>query len=145
VRIQGPINAHLFVSTTAGDGMLSAVVEDVAPDGTVHRITGGWQVISHRKLVPAKSRYLDGQLIQPWHPFTKKARTPLKAGTIAPVDVEIFPTGAMIAKGHRLRLTIQGYDVPHLLAPIPDLPTQALPIKIYSGPAYKSVLTLPVR
>ncbi|MEZ0577120.1 CocE/NonD family hydrolase [Nocardioides sp. MH1] len=145
VRMQGPINAHLFVSTTAGDGMLSVVVEDVAPDGSVHRITGGWQVISQRKLVPAQSRYLDGRLIQPWHPFTKAARTPLAPGTIAPVDVEVFPTGAMIARGHRLRVTVQGYDVPHLLAPVPDLPGQALPIKVYTGPDHPSVLTLPVR
>ncbi|KAA1421663.1 CocE/NonD family hydrolase [Nocardioides humilatus] len=145
VRMQGPINAHLFVSTTGGDGMLSVVVEDVAPDGTVHRITGGWQVVSQRKLIKDRSRYLDGQLIQPWHPFTKESKAKLKAGTIAPVDVEIFPTGAVIAEGHRLRLTIQGYDVPHLLAPIPDLPSQALPLKIYTGPGHRSVVTLPVR
>ena len=30
--------------------MLSVAVEDVAPDGTVKRLTGGWQVISHRAL-----------------------------------------------------------------------------------------------
>ena len=45
-----------------GDGMLSVAVEDVAPDGTVTRLTGGWQVISHRALDTAKSRYLDGKL-----------------------------------------------------------------------------------
>ncbi|WP_183093993.1 CocE/NonD family hydrolase [Nocardioides stalactiti] len=145
VRFQGPINAHLFVSSLGGDGMLSVVVEDVAPDGTVHRITGGWQVIAQRKLIRARSRYLDGQLIQPWHPFTQESKDRLAMGEIAPVDVEIFPTGAVIRPGHRLRLTIQGYDVPHLLAPIPDLPTQALPLTLYTGPEHRSVVTLPVR
>lgn len=145
VRFQGPINAHLFVSAMGGDGMLSVAVEDVAPDGTVHRITGGWQVISMRAINKRKSRSLDGRLIQPWHPFTKASKSRLTDGAIAPVDVEIFPTGAMIAKGHRLRLTIQGYDVPHLLAPIPDLLTQALPITLHTGPRYTSVVTLPVR
>ncbi|HWJ80964.1 MAG TPA: CocE/NonD family hydrolase [Nocardioides sp.] len=145
VRFQGPINAHLFVSTAAGDGMLSVAVEDVAPDGTVHRITGGWQVISQRRLVKSRSRYLDGQLIQPWHPFTKEAKQPLAAGQVAPVDVEVFPTGAAIQPGHRLRVTIQGYDVPHLLAPVTDLVTQALPITLYTGPEHRSVITLPVR
>ena len=49
-RFQGPINARLYVSTVGGNGMLSVAVEDVAPDGTVKRLTGGWQVISHRAL-----------------------------------------------------------------------------------------------
>ena len=30
--------------------MLSVAVEDVAPDGTVSRLTGGWQVVSQRAL-----------------------------------------------------------------------------------------------
>ena len=44
VRFRGPINAHLFVSSAGGDGMLSVAVEDVAPDGTVtpdHRRLAG--------------------------------------------------------------------------------------------------------
>lgn len=145
VRFQGPINARLFVSTLSGDGMLSVAVEDVAPDGTVRRITGGWQVISQRKLDTSRSRYLDGKLIQPYHPFTKDAKAPLPLGKIAPVDVEVFPTGAAIEPGHKLRITIQGYDVPHLLAPVTDVATQALPITLYTGPAHPSAVTLPVR
>ena len=143
VSFRGPINAHLFVSSIGGDGMLSVTVSDVAPDGTVSRLTGGWQVISHRKLVRSKSRYLDGKLIQPWHPFTKAARKKLKSGQIAPVDVEIFPTTAVIQKGHRLRFTVAGFDVPHLLAPIPDLPGQALPITLYTGPKHPSADHVP--
>ena len=30
--------------------MFSVAVEDVAPDGTVTRLTGGWQVLSQRAL-----------------------------------------------------------------------------------------------
>jgi predicted acyl esterase len=30
-------------------------------------------------------------------------------------DIEIFPTDAQIAAGHRLRLTITPADIPHLL------------------------------
>lgn len=143
VHFRGPINAHLFVSSMGGDGMLSVAVEDVAPDGTVSRITGGWQVISQRKLVKAKSRYVDGRLIQPWHPFTQASKDKLAPGEIVPVDVEIFPTAAVIKPGHRLRLTVQGYDVPHLLGTLPDIPSQALPITLYNGPDHRSSLTLP--
>ena len=67
-----------------GNGMLSVAVEDVAPDGTVKRLTGGWQVISHRALDTKKSRYLGGKLIQAFHPFTKAAEKPLAAGAVEP-------------------------------------------------------------
>jgi len=145
LRLQGPINAHLFVSSATGDGLLSVALEDVAPDGTVSRLTGGWQVIAQRKLDPSRSRYLDGKLIQPFHPFLSSTKTSLPAGSIAPVDVEVFPTGAAILPGHRLRLAIQGFDTPHLLAPITDVLTQLGPITIYSGGAHTSSITFPTR
>ena len=145
LRIQGPINARLYVSTPSGDGALSVAIEDVAPDGKVTRLTGGWQVISHRALVPSKSRYLDGRLVQPWHPHTLAAKKGLAAGQIAPVDVEVFPTGATIKPGHRLRIAVQAFDVPHLLSPLPDLLPQLLPVTVHTGAAYPSSITFPVR
>jgi putative CocE/NonD family hydrolase len=145
LRIQGPINARLYTSALTGDGMLAVSVSDVAPDGTVSRLTGGWQTVAHRALVRGRSRYLDGRLIQPFHPFTKAAKRPLPRGRVAPVDVEIFPTGAAIRPGHRLRISIQAFDVPHLLSPLPDLPGQLAPLTIHSSARYPSALTLPVR
>ncbi|WP_436697745.1 CocE/NonD family hydrolase [Nocardioides sp. BYT-33-1] len=145
VRLQGPLNARLHVSTPSGDGMLSVAVEDVAPDGTVSRISGGWQTIAHRALDEGRSRYLDGQLLQAYHPFTREAKARLPRGEIAPVDVEIFPTGAVIAKGHRLRIAVQAFDVPHLLSPVTDLVTQLVPVTVHTGPQYPSVLTMAVR
>ncbi len=145
VGFRGPINAHLYVSAMGGDGLLSVAVSDVAPDGTVTRLTGGWQVISMRALDKRRSRSLDGHLIQPWHPFTKASKDKVAAGEIVPVDVEIFPTAAVIKPGHRLRFTVQGFDVPHLLAPIPDLPGTLLPITLHTGPEHRSSLTFPGR
>ena len=43
--------------------MLSVSVEDVAPDGTVSRLTGGWQVVSLRQLDTSRSRSLDGEAV----------------------------------------------------------------------------------
>ena len=82
LSFRGPLNARLYVSSLSGDGMLSVAVEDVAPDGTVHRISGGWQVLSFRKLVPKRSRYLHGTLIQPFHPFTKKSKKAMPMGGV---------------------------------------------------------------
>ncbi|KQY57124.1 CocE/NonD family hydrolase [Nocardioides sp. Root140] len=143
VSIQGPINARLYVSSTSGDGMLSVAVEDVAPDGTVSRLTGGWQVISFRELDTSKSRYLDGKLIQPFHPFTRESKRKLLGGAVEPVDVEVFPTGAQIQKGHRLRLAVQSFDIPHLLPTLPDLLGSLTVMKIHTSAAYPSELTLP--
>ena len=145
VRFQGPINARLYTSVLSltGDGMLSVSVEDVAPDGTVSRLTGGWQVVSLRELDTSRSRYLDGTLVQPFHPFTADSKKPLD-GT-KPVDVEIFPTGAAIRPGHRLRISVQAYDVPHLSPTLPDLPSTLVPITLHVSDKYPSRLTLPVR
>ncbi|RNL77720.1 CocE/NonD family hydrolase [Nocardioides marmorisolisilvae] len=144
VTLQGPINARLYVSSNSGDGMLSVAVEDEAPDGTVSRLSGGWQVISQRALNTAKSRYLDGQLIQPYHPFTKASKKLLPKGSVAPVDVEIFPTGAKILPGHRLRIAVQAFDIPHLSPILPDLLSTLTVIKIFNSAQYPSRITLPL-
>lgn len=144
LAFQGPINARLHVSSSGADGMLSVAVEDVAPDGTVTRLTGGWQTIAHRALDTGRSRYLDGQLIQAFHPFTAAAKKPVAGGEIVPVDVEIFPTGAAIRPGHRLRIAVQGFDVPHLLPTLPDLLGALSVVTIHNSPAHPSTLTLPV-
>jgi uncharacterized protein len=143
VRFQGPINAHLYVSSVGGNGMLSVAVEDVAPDGTVTRLTGGWQVISDRALDTKKSRYLDGKLIQPYHPFTKATEKPLAAGAVEPVDVEVFPTGASIEPGHKLRIAVQAFDTPHLAPTLPQLAGSLTSITIHNSAAYPSSLTIP--
>jgi putative CocE/NonD family hydrolase len=144
LRFQGPINAHLNVSSTTGDGMLSVAVEDEAPDGTVTRLTGGWQVISFRALDRARSRYLDGQLVQPYHPFTRASRAPAKPGQVVPVDVEVFPTGAEIRPGHRLRIAVQAFDVPHLLPSLPDSLGTLTVLRLHQSAADPAEVTLPV-
>ncbi|MGW1681267.1 CocE/NonD family hydrolase [Saccharopolyspora sp. NPDC002376] len=143
LRMRGPINARLNMSTPTGNGMLSVSVSSVSPTGEVNRLTGGWQVLSHRALDESRSRYLDGQLIQPYHPFTKEAQNLLQPGEIAPVDVEVFPTGAVIPPGHKLRIAVQAYDVPHLLPTLRDLPAALSPLTIHTSPEHSSQLTLP--
>ena len=143
VRLQGPINARLYTSSLSGDGMLSVSVSDVAPDGTVSRLTGGWQVVSQRALDRSRTRYLDGKVLQPYHPFTRGSKQPLAAGEIAPVDVEVFPTAALIAPGHRLRIAIQAFDVPHLVPTAPDLPSTLTVMTILTSDRYPSELTIP--
>ncbi len=142
----GPVNARLFVSTTASDGMLSVAVEDVAPDGSVDRLTGGWQVLSHRALDGSRAVRRDGEVLQPFHPFTRAAQLAVEPGEVMAVDVEVFPTGAVLRKGHRLRITVQSFDTPHLTATVPQtLDSAGGIITIHHSPRLRSRLVLPVR
>ena len=146
LRLLGPINAQLHVSSTRPDAMLSVHVEDVAPDGHVERLTGGWQVLSHRALVPSRNRVVDGHVLQPFHPFTEAAQVPMEPGRIARVDVEVFPTGAVIRKGHRLRITVQQYDVPHLSPTLPQfLDSVGSVVTLHHSERHPSRVVLPVR
>ena len=143
VSIHGPINARLFASSNSGEGMLSVAVEDVAPDGTVSRLTGGWQVLSHRALDESRTRYLNGKIIQPYHPFTQATQKKLARGEVAPIDVEVFPTAATIRPGHRLRLAVQAFDVPHLLPSTLAALGHLTVMKVHTSEKYPSELTLP--
>jgi predicted acyl esterase len=44
----------------------------------------------------------------------------MPSGAAVPIDVEVFPTGATLAAGHRLRLSVEAFDTPHLAAPVPQ-------------------------
>ena len=66
-------------------------------------IAQGWLRASHRKL--------DRKLSKPWRPYhSHDEKQPLKRGEVAELDVEIWPTCIVIAKGYRLALTIRGKD-----------------------------------
>jgi hypothetical protein len=82
-------------------------------------------------------------VIQPFHPFTRASKKRLAPGRVAPVDVEVFPTAARIAPGHRLRIAVQAFDVPHLLPTVPDLPGALTVMTIHASKRYPSELTIP--
>ena len=69
---------------------------------------------------------------------------PLVAGEVAPIDVEVFPTHARIKPGHRLRIAIQAFDVPHLLPALPNLLGSLVPMTLHTSPSRPSELTVPV-
>jgi uncharacterized protein len=119
LRIDGPILANLWLSTSARDAVATVRVTDVAPDGTSTDLTDGWLAASFRKLDKSRSRYVRGQLLQPWHPFTQDSVLPVPAGEPMRLPVEVFPTNAVIAKGHSLRVDVEGGDFPHAMPPLP--------------------------
>ena len=59
------------------------------------------------------------------------------------MDVEVFPTGASIQPGHKLRIAVQAFDTPHLTPTLPQLAGSLTAITIHNSAAYPSSLTIP--
>jgi putative CocE/NonD family hydrolase len=142
LHLAGPLALHLRGSTTAPDTTWVATVSDVAPDGRSAQLTAGWLVQSMRALDRARSVLMpDGGTIVPVHPFTRASRLAVRSGAIDDLDIEIFNTDAVVAAGHRLRLTVSSGDAPHLLAPLAtQLRSGGAIVTVHSSPAQPSVL-----
>ena len=141
----GPVQADIWMSTTALDAGLSVRVDDVDESGLAKSLTNGLQTASLRAVDDSRSRKLDGQTIQPWHPYSQAAVQEVGSGNIVLVPVEVFPTSAMIAKGHRLRVAVGASNLPQGVPPVPTL-LQSLAgvLTIYSDAEHPSSVVLPV-
>lgn len=143
--INGPMQADVWISSSASNAGLVVRVSDLLPDGTARSLTSGLQTASLRAVDESRSRYLNGQMIQPWHPFTKASQQPLQTGVPVKVAVEIFPTSALIKKGHKLRVSVGPSNFPFGAMPLPTLSQSALGIiKIHHDDKHQSSLVLPV-
>ena len=115
--LAGPITATLYATSTAANTEFLATVENVAPDGTSYPLTSGQLLGSLRAVDSARSWLINGRLVVPFHPNTQATEMPVPPGSVERYDIEIFPTFATIAPGHRLRLTITTSGNP-FLAPV---------------------------
>lgn len=143
--INGPIQADIWMSTTAQDAGLVVRVSDLEPDGTARSLSSGLQTASLRAVDASRSRYLDGEMIQPWHPFTAESVQAVGSGNLVKVPVEIFATSALIRKGHRLRISVGASNFPFATMPVPTL-AQSLAgvLSIHHDAAHPSSVVLPV-
>jgi putative CocE/NonD family hydrolase len=143
-RIDGPILADVWLTTTAHEAPVTVRVLDVAPDGSVNELTDGWLSAGFRALDAGRSRYVQGQLLQPWHPFTQQSVLPVDPGTPYQLAVEVFPTNALIQPRHSLRIVVTSGDFPHQLAPLPALSSSlAGTTTILTDPDHPSYVALP--
>jgi hypothetical protein len=119
--IGGPVDATLYASSTRPETEMVATLEDVAPDGTATPITTGALLGSLRFVDAARSwRVAGGRYVLPYHPYTVGSAQAVPVGRVTRFDIEIRPTFAEIAAGHRLRLTVTTSDLPTLVPPEPD-------------------------
>jgi predicted acyl esterase len=153
--LAGYIKLVLWVSSTSYDMQIHATVRVVdensmdvpykAGNTAMFRlfpVAWGALKVSHRKLDPAKST-----IYRPWHTHLKKDYQPLTPGEIVEAEVEIWPTTALIRKGHRIRLNVQPANGEGIMGRIYDLDEayqRGASNTIYTGPDYPSYLQLPV-
>lgn len=143
-RIDGPILADVWLTTTAREAPVTARVLDVAPDGSVVELTDGWLSAGFRAFDPVKSRYVAGRLLQPWHPFTRASVLPVVPGKATELPIEVFPVNAVIRAGHRIRVALSPSDFPHQVPPLPTLAgSLGGDVRILTDAAHASYVELP--
>jgi putative CocE/NonD family hydrolase len=147
-EITGPLSATLWVSSSSEDMDIFITLRQSDEKGEEVLETGqqgspvpvgkGWLRASHRELDPAKTL--------PYRPYHRHQRRQyLKPGEIVEVQVEIWPTCMVFAKGHRLRVDIQprdGIGSAGYLHYHADYNTGTN--TIHSGPDHPSHLLLPI-
>lgn len=124
--VSGPIEADIYMSSTAADSSIVATVSDVSASKTggsttVDDVTAGTLVASLRAVTarPCKAVvldctvYLGGHSIDPWHPYTEASQAALQPGKIYELQIEIFSTSETFEPGHEMRITITTSDIPH--------------------------------
>jgi hypothetical protein len=102
----------------------------------------GWLRVSHRELDESRSTPQ-----QPCHTHLREQK--LKPGERVPVEIEVWPSSTLFRAGERLRLVVQGQDVPR--EGLPNAPfarhentRNAGTHVIHTGGPYDSHLLVPV-
>jgi putative CocE/NonD family hydrolase len=113
--LAGPSDATIYASSSRPETFFEVTLEDIAPDGTSNPLTGGGLLGSLRALDTKQSWFAPGgSPLLPYHPYTQASVQAVPDGSVVRYDVEVFPTFALLAKGHSLRVTITTSDSPHL-------------------------------
>ncbi|MFN2591156.1 MAG: CocE/NonD family hydrolase [Actinomycetota bacterium] len=144
LRLAGPISAGLSLSTNGRDCMLTVRVEDVAPNGQAIQLTAGWNTIGLRAIDRRETVMAGGLMVQPYHPFTEESLLPVEADVVYQLWVEVFPIAATIPAGHRLRISVQPSDTPHLAWSTDQVKTQpGAVVHLHQDRTNPSVVVIP--
>jgi hypothetical protein len=108
-ELVGNPSVTLYVAATTQDPAFFAYLEDVAPDGRSTYLTEGiFRAINRR---PARTQELPYVEEAPAHSYLRKDALPTEPGKVAEVSFPVFPTAALIRRGHRLRVSLAGVDL----------------------------------
>ena len=113
LEITGPIVLVLWVSSSTEDMDVFATLRNIGPDGKdVFELGQQQQPVPVAKgWLRASHRTLDEKLSLPWRPYhSHQNRVFLEKNQVVKLEVEIWPTSMVFAKGHRIRLDVQPRD-----------------------------------
>lgn len=141
--IAGPLQADVWMSSTTEDAVLSVRVDEVLASGRVVPITNGLLLASLRAVDESRSRYVYGEMVQPYHFLTQEHEQLLTPGEVVKMQVEIFPTSAIIRAGSRLRVSISpSNQAQGVLNLVQRQRVEGGVTTIHHGPQYPSSLAL---
>jgi putative CocE/NonD family hydrolase len=142
--INGPIQADIWINSTVSEAVVSVQIEEVSEKQSLP-ITNGQLLASVWAVDTEKSRFLDGEMIQPFHYLTQEKASVLEPGTVVKMQIEIFPASAIIRKGNRLRVSISPSNQAQGILNYPRQEQAAGGVTtIHIGPAYPSGVVLPI-
>jgi putative CocE/NonD family hydrolase len=143
--IAGPGNVTIYAAANTPNTEWVVTLDDVAPDGSARPLSTGDLIGSLRATDPARAWRLDGRTIMSWHPYTRGSELAVPPGGVERYEVELPATVARIARGHRIRVTVQTSYSPYLE---PQLPHQFQLMGgdylVQRGGAAASSVTLPM-
>ena len=116
-----------------------AFLEVVAPDGRSQYLTEGMLRASHRTLGVPPYHY-DGLPFPDSSSAVVAATPPLSAG-VSELTFELYPVGAVVPAGSRIRLSIVHIDVGNTATPVLD---PAPHVTLHRTGRYPSQLVLPL-
>ncbi|WP_415973319.1 CocE/NonD family hydrolase [Rhodococcus sp. 077-4] len=144
--LSGPTNLHLRVVCHAPEALWAIMICDVDPSGRSTVLSNGALLASRRAVDDERSLFApNGDYTRPYHPLTEAALLPVPVGEPITLDIDILTTEAVIASGHRLRVSVFASDAPRFIPILPDLVRTRLRRQdIALDPQHPSYLVVPV-
>ena len=140
----GPIQADIWIESTVTEAVVSVQIEEVSARQSLP-ITNGQLAATGRLVDESRSRFIKGVMIQPYHYFKEETSQPLVPGEVVKMQVEVFPTSAIIRKGNKLRISISPSNQAQAVL---NYPRQAMAeggvTTIHISPEYPSSVVMPM-
>ena len=138
LTLLGSASMDLWLTSTAPDTDLQVTLTEVRPDGQEMYLQKGWLKVSQRALDPARS-----SVLRPYQTHQQSDVAMLSPQTPVLARVEIFPFGALVRAGSRLRVWVEAPTVLPELWAFADYPVNAVNSVLHDA-AHPSRLVLPV-
>ncbi|MBA55064.1 MAG: acyl esterase [Pseudomonadales bacterium] len=142
--INGPIQADIWIDSTVTEAVVSVQIEELSARQSLP-ITNGQLAASGRMVDESRSRFVKGVMIQPYHYFKEETSQPLVPGEVVKMQIEVFPTSAIIRKGNKLRVSISPSNQAQAML---NYPRQAMAeggvTTIHISPEYPSSVVMPM-